>query len=120
MCLHDHELKSWVGLFEPIRKGEKKHDFRVLDRDFKVGDICKLREYEPTTKVYTGRYVIVRVTYITSAQHQHCAFSPNALHPGMGVLSIELISEGVGPMSRISIAVLPTPAPRNIEVIMNP
>jgi hypothetical protein len=85
-----HELKSWVGLFEPIMKGEKTHDFRVLDRDFQVGDSLRLREYEPTTKKYTGREVTVDVTYITSAKHQQCAFSPYALHPGMGVLSIKL------------------------------
>lgn len=88
---HKHELKSWVGLFEPLMLGQKKHDFRVLDRDYQVGDVCLLREYEPVTKTYTGRSALVRITYITSAQHQQCAFSPYALHPGMGVLSVELI-----------------------------
>lgn len=88
---HVHELKSWVGLFEPLLKGEKKHDLRVMDRDYRIGDICKLREYQPVTKEYTGREVLVRITYITSAEHAACAFSPYALHPGMAVLSVELI-----------------------------
>lgn len=88
--LINHELKSWVGLFEPIFQGLKTHDLRVLDRDYKVGDICILREYEPITKEYTGREVVVEVTYITSKLHEACAFSPFALHPGMGVLSIKL------------------------------
>lgn len=83
-----HDLKSWVGLFEPIFNGEKTHELRVLDRDYRVGDVCRLREFEPTTKFYTGREAFVRITYITSAKHEACAFSPFALHPGMGVLSI--------------------------------
>ena len=86
-----HELKSWVGLFEPICKGEKTHELRVLDREYKVGDVCLLYEYEPVTKTFTGRQVYVQITYITSAQHNPCAFSPFALHPGMGVLSIKKV-----------------------------
>ena len=84
----NHDLKSWVGLFEPILNGEKTHDFRVMDRDFKVGDICLLREYEPVTREYTGRSVLVKITYITSSKHGHCAFSPHAMHQGMAILSI--------------------------------
>lgn len=83
-----HELKSWVGLFAPILNGEKTHDLRVMDRDYQVGDVCRLREWHPTESAYTGREVCVKITYITSAQHSPCAFSPFALHPGMAVLSI--------------------------------
>lgn len=86
-----HDLKSWVGLFEPINTGVKTHDLRVMDREFEVGDRCLLREYEPTTKEFTGRTCLVEITYITSAKHGHCAFSPFALHPGMGILSIRRV-----------------------------
>lgn len=86
-----HELKSWVGLFEPILKGEKTHDLRVMDRDYKVGDFCLLREYEPVTCKYTGRLALVKITYITSGRDQHCAFSPFALHPAMAILSVRLV-----------------------------
>lgn len=89
----DHNLKSWVGLFGPLAAGEKKHDFRVMDRDFKVGDVLRLNEYEPVEKLYTGNSVLAKITYITSAQHTPCAFSPFVLHPGMAVLSVELIPE---------------------------
>lgn len=88
-----HELKSWVGLFEPIFRGEKTHDLRVLDRDFQVGDKCWLREWEATGRKYTGRSVCVKITYITSAQHAQCAFSPFTLHPSMGILSITRLDE---------------------------
>ena len=83
-----HELKSWTGLFDPIYTGAKTHDVRVMDREFKVGDVCLLREYEPTTRTYTGREVFVRITYITSSKHQECAFSPFALHSASAILSI--------------------------------
>lgn len=87
-----HELKSWVGLFEPIFDGSKTHDLRVMDRDYTVGDTCLLREWDPKNRVYTGRDVEVTITYITSSahqpSHQPCAFSPVALHDAMAVLSI--------------------------------
>lgn len=90
-----HDLKSWVGLFEPIASGAKTHDLRVMDRPYKVGDVCLLREWEPTEARYTGRECRVAVTYITSGSgqegHSPCAFSPVALHPGMAVLSIKLL-----------------------------
>jgi hypothetical protein len=88
----DHELKSWVGLFQPIYDGTKTHDLRVMDRDYKVGDMCLLREYEPTTKTYTGRACLIEITYITSSKHSECAFSPISLHPATGILSIKKIS----------------------------
>lgn len=89
----NHTLKSWVGLFEPILTGIKTHDLRVMDRDYKVGDILLLQEYEPMERRYTQREVWVRVTYITSSRHGECAFSPYALHPATAILSIERVNE---------------------------
>lgn len=89
-----HTLKSWTGLFEPIYNGEKTHELRVLDRDYQIGDRCLLQEYNPIKKEYTGREVEVEITYITSSQHKECAFSPMALHPATGILSIKKVSDG--------------------------
>lgn len=86
-----HDLKSWVGLFEPLLKGDKTHDLRVMDRDFQIGDECLLREYNPLTKEYTGRTQRVKITYITSSKHQECAFSPFALHNATAILSIKRV-----------------------------
>lgn len=86
-----HYLKSWVGLFQPIYDEQKTHELRVLDRDYKVGDMCILQEYDPVEKIYTGRECHVEITYITSSKHSPCAFSPFALHDAMGVLSIKRI-----------------------------
>ena len=90
---YKHELKSWVGLFEPIMNGLKTHELRVLDRDYAVGDYCLLREYDPLKKTYTGRQCRVLITYITSSQHGECAFSPHALHPATGILSIQRVPD---------------------------
>lgn len=86
-----HELKSWVGLFEPIMRGEKTHELRVLDREYQIGDTATLNEFDPIKRLYTGRTAKVEITYITSSQHRECAFSPVALHPATGILSIRLI-----------------------------
>lgn len=83
-----HTLKSWVGLFDPIRLGLKTHDLRVLDRDYKVGDRCLLREWKVKEQEYTGSALLVEITYITSSVHEPCAFSGFALHPNTGILSI--------------------------------
>lgn len=92
-----HDLKSWVGLFEPIATGSKTHDLRVMDRPFTTGDTCRLREWEPTKREYTGRECVVEITYITSGAHepghQPCAFSPIAIHPASCILSIKLVRD---------------------------
>lgn len=85
-----HEVKSWVGLFEPLATGKKRHDLRVLDRNYQVGDQLHLREFNPITREYTGRAAWADITYITSSQHQECAFSPFALHPATGILSVKI------------------------------
>lgn len=84
-----HSLKCWPQFFDPISAGEKTHDLRRADdRDFRVGDILLLREFDPGLNVYTGRTLKVLITYITSAD-QPCALSNRALHPDYCILSIK-------------------------------
>jgi hypothetical protein len=59
-----HELKIWVEYFEPVAKGVKTFELRKADRDYQVGDILKLREWDPNIKDYTGQRVDMKVTYI--------------------------------------------------------
>ncbi len=83
-----HELKCWPRFFEAITNGQKRHDLRrAHDRDFRVGDQLRLREFDPGSHSYTGREQIVEVTYITSAE-QPCALSEGALNPDFCILSI--------------------------------
>lgn len=63
-----HELKCWPAYFEAIKVGKKNFEYRLNDRDFKVGDVLHLREYEPQGAYeifrYTGRELFCMVTYL--------------------------------------------------------
>jgi len=60
----NHELKTWVHYYNEIVNGRKKFELRKNDRDFKVGDLLILQEYDNDTKEYTGSSCIVSVDYI--------------------------------------------------------
>lgn len=86
-----HELKCWPKFFDAICEGRKRHDLRrVGDRDYRVGDLMTLREFDPAADAYTGREQTVRITYITSAL-EPCALSDGALHEDFCILSIALV-----------------------------
>lgn len=85
-----HELKSWPNFFEEIAAGRKVHELRINDRNYKVGDILCLKEYDDKSKVYSGKKINVEVTYITSEDNP-CVFMKDALKPGYCILSIRKI-----------------------------
>jgi len=60
-----HELKLWPGYFGAIAESRKRHEIRKNDRNFKIGDELLLREWDPATGEYTGRQVLVSVTYVS-------------------------------------------------------
>lgn len=66
----NHELKTYPNFYQAVIDGKKKFEIRKNDRCFSVGDVLRLREYDPTkeldpvTEKYTGRYCYVRVDYI--------------------------------------------------------
>lgn len=69
-----HELKVWPEYFEELLKGNKTFEIRKNDRDYKIGDIILLQEYDPNKSYvchicdchkYTGRELKYKVTYIT-------------------------------------------------------
>src|ERR1700722_8161700 len=84
----EHKVKSWPQFFEATLSGAKTHEVRRLtDRDYRVGDRLVLQEYSPTTKTYSGRELVLRITYITSAEAP-CALSEEFLPPEFCILSI--------------------------------
>ena len=85
----DHFVKSWVHLFQAADRGEKTHDLRPLDRDYKIGDTIILQEYDKMVEKYTGREKRFEITYITSYKHTACAYSTSVLHHDFGILSIK-------------------------------
>jgi len=59
-----HELKTWSSFYAPLARGTKKFELRKNDRDFQIGDMVQLKEYDPNVDYYTGRYIIARINYI--------------------------------------------------------
>lgn len=74
-----HHLKEAPEYFKDVVSGAKPFEIRLNDRDFKVGDILVLEEFD--YKDYTGKYIHVEVTIVT-------AF-PNGLKDNYVVLGIK-------------------------------
>lgn len=75
-----HELKTWPGPFAAILAGTKRHEVRKADRNFHVGDVLHLREWQPNRERYTGREQRVTVTHLTAGgewglPHDVCVMS---------------------------------------------
>ena len=87
----DYEVKSWPWLFSKMIEGSKKHDMRdKRDRDYEVGDVMKLREFDPRSGTYTGRSALFRITYITD-NVTPCAMSSSSLDRNFAILSVDLL-----------------------------
>lgn len=59
-----HCVKCWVGVFDDVRSGRKSFEYRLNDRDYQVGDVLVLQEYNPEYDSLSGRVHEVRVTYL--------------------------------------------------------
>lgn len=91
MTVRTHELKSWSQFFRPIVAGERTHELRRNDRDYRVGDRLLLREYDPSMGTYTGSHCEVAITSITS-RDVPCAVSDQGLDPDFCILSVRVVS----------------------------
>lgn len=78
-----HDLKIWPEFFGPVRDGSKTFEIRdASDRDFQVGDVLVLREYDPRIGQFTGEAVTKNVSHVM----RHIHF-PSAVPPGHEILS---------------------------------
>ncbi|MBT5421049.1 MAG: DUF3850 domain-containing protein [Candidatus Cloacimonetes bacterium] len=59
-----HELKIHPEALEAQELGFKNFELRKHDREFQIGDILRLSEYEFDTCEYTGVSLLVVITYI--------------------------------------------------------
>lgn len=59
-----HELKILPNYFEEVICGAKSFEVRKNDRNFKVGDMLALNEYDAEKKEHTGNSCLVYVDYI--------------------------------------------------------
>ncbi len=56
--------KIWPEYFDAIASGKKKFELRLNDFEVNEGDTLVLKEWDPSTKKYTGRNVEKKVTYV--------------------------------------------------------
>ena len=63
-----HDLKIWPLQLDAVVGGSKRYEWRRNDRNFEIGDVLRLREWNPTPAggFYTDRApVLAEITYIT-------------------------------------------------------
>ena len=58
------EKKIWPEYFQKIQDGTKKFELRLADFSVEEGDKLILKEWDPSTKQYTGRELEKTVSYI--------------------------------------------------------
>ena len=61
-----HALKIHPKFYAELVAGRKHHELRKNDRNYAVGDILELREWDPETGKFTGNMKSRKVTYITA------------------------------------------------------
>ena len=83
-----HKLKTWTPYFNAVVDGRKKFEKRTWDRDYKVGDLLCLYEWNPHSK-YTGKKIAVIVTYILDFINDSGEFSD----PGVCLMSIDKLDK---------------------------
>ena len=63
-----HYLKTYVEFFQATKRGDKNFELRKNDRNYRVGDLLILMEYDPVIGFIGSEDIWVKVTYILSKQ----------------------------------------------------
>lgn len=82
-----HNLKILPQYFEEALKGKKPFEVRLNDRDFKLGDIVVLEEWDG--EKYTGREISGKIKYILTDEFK-------GITPGYVVFSYHLLGKKFG------------------------
>lgn len=64
--MKQHFLKTVNPYFQSVYMGTKTFEYRLNDRNFEIGDMVILQEYDNITGIYSGRVVYVKITYVLS------------------------------------------------------
>ena len=76
-----HELKTWPEPFAAVVRDDKRFEYRRNDRDFQVGHLLHLRQWNPETEEYTGHEAVRYVSYVLTEGF--------GLPEGMCILSLQ-------------------------------
>lgn len=82
-----HELKTTPEYFDAVSKETKTFEVRKEDRHFHIGDFLALNEFKNGD--YTGRCILVKVTYILN-EPQFC----KAGYCTMGIVGCAVRTKG--------------------------
>lgn len=101
------ELKCWPDSFDAIVAGLKTAEIRsTADRQFCIGDILKLRRWDPVVGAYTGGEALAQIRHISTTAGAFriagITLENAALEP-LSVLSFRLIesSDAHGTVSHV-------------------
>lgn len=78
-----HDLKTWPLYYRAVRDGTKTFELRRNDREYRVGDLLILKEWEPEGEFYTGYVTVAVVTCIVD--------NPTFLAPGYVAMGIRAL-----------------------------
>lgn len=82
-----HDLKTWPEFYIAIENGDMTFELRKDDdRGFRVGDFLRLKEWLPSFEKYTGRQMVVQVSYLMAGP----AFGIEARHVCMAIHKTDL------------------------------
>lgn len=85
----EHKLKTWPDAFHAMWEGRKGFELRKADRDFQVGDVLLLQEWDANMRhKYTGAWMRARVTFIL-----HAGIFPG-LEDGFVIMSFAVTGKG--------------------------
>ena len=88
-----HNLKVHTQFWPSLESGEKPFEVRRDDRRYRVGDICALREYNPSWG-FTGKGPIERkITYILTNEDFPIGVPPGFVVLGFGKEACDHIYE---------------------------
>ena len=77
--METHYLKLVQPLYSDVLSGDKNFELRRNDRDYQVGDLVILQEYDMKKHFFSGREIRVKITYIlenrAGLDNDFCIFS---------------------------------------------
>lgn len=58
-----HLIKTWTEYFEAVKNGTKTFELRKDDRNYQVGDLLCLMDYDSKKDVFSGERLWKEITY---------------------------------------------------------
>lgn len=85
-----HALKIEPQYFDDILSGRKNFEIRKNDRNYILGDLLALNELNDSRDDYTGRSLLVKVTYVLADEK---FFKPG--YVALGITVCQVICNGI-------------------------